>query len=259
GNIMLGQYGETLVVDWGLAKPIDRPESGAIAGELPLVPSSSVGTPATLPGTTVGTPLFMSPEQAAGRLDLLGPASDVYSLGATLYCLLTGRGPFEGGDLEAVLSGVQGGDFPPPRRVNPTVPPALEGICLRAMATRQADRYASPRDLADDIERWLADEPVTAYRDWWGPRLARWARRHRPWVAGAAALLASAVVALAVGTVLIEGARRGEKAARGREADQRRFAEVARHSEAGARQAEAEARRQAEAQLYLSNVALAGR
>src|SRR5262245_59811878 len=135
GNIMLGQYGETLVVDWGLAKPIDRPESGAIAGEPPLVPSSAGSTPATLPGMTVGTPQFMSPEQAAGRLDLLGPASDVYSLGATLYCLLTGRAPFAGRDLDAVLQAVQRGDFPPPRRVNPTVPPALEGICRKAMAT----------------------------------------------------------------------------------------------------------------------------
>jgi WD40 repeat protein/serine/threonine protein kinase len=266
GNIMLGQYGETLVVDWGLAKPIDRPESAASGGESPLVPASAGATPATLPGTTVGTPQFMSPEQAAGRLDLLGPASDVYSLGATLYCLLTGRAPFEGRDLDAVMWGVQHGDFPPPRRANPTVPPALEGICLKAMATLPADRYASPRDLAEDIERWLADEPVSAYRERWGPWLARWARRHKPWVTGATALLVTAVVALAVGTVLIDAARRGEAAARGREADQRRSAEAARGREAdqrrlaeAARQAEAEARRQAEAQLYLSNVALAGR
>jgi WD40 repeat protein/serine/threonine protein kinase len=252
GNIMLGQYGETLVVDWGLAKPMDRPESVPIAGEPPLIPSSAGGTPATLPGTTVGTPQFMSPEQAAGRLDLLGPASDVYSLGATLYCLLTGRAPFEGRDLDAVLWGVQRGDFPPPRRANPTVPPALEGICLKAMATVTADRYASPRELAADIERWLADEPVSAYRERWGPRLARSTRRHKPWVAGAAALLATAMVALAVSTVLIETAREAEATARGRESDQRRQAEAA-------RRAEAQARRQAEAQLYLSNVALAGR
>src|SRR5262249_38669443 len=156
------------------------------------------------PGTTVGTPQFMSPEQAAGRLDLLGPASDVYSLGATLYCLLAGRAPFEGPDVEAVMWAVQRGDFPPLRRANPTVPPALEAICLRAMAPRPAARYAPPGDLADDIERGLADEPVAAYWERWGPRLARWARRHKPWVTGAAALLVTAVVALAVGTILID-------------------------------------------------------
>src|SRR5262249_21177680 len=155
-----------------------------------------------------GTPQFMSPEQAAGRLELLGPASDVYSLGATLYCLLTGRAPFEGRDVEAVLWAVQRGDFPPPRRADPTVPPALEGICLKAMATARADRYASPRDLAEEMERWLADEPVAAYREGWGPRLARWARRHKPWVTGAAALLVTAVVALAIGAILIDAARR---------------------------------------------------
>ena len=92
---------------------------------------------------------------------------------------------------------MQRGDFPPPRQVNPAVPPALEAVCLKAMATEPADRYPSPRALADDIERWLADEPVAAYREGWGPRLARWARRHKPWVAGAAALLGTAVVALA--------------------------------------------------------------
>jgi serine/threonine-protein kinase len=205
-NIMLGQYGETLVVDWGLAKPIDRPESGAIAGELPLVPSSASGTPATLPGTTVGTPQFMSPEQAAGRLELLGPASDVYSLGATLYCLLTGRAPFEGGDLDAVLQGVQRGDFPPPRRVDAAVPPALEGICLKAMATGPADRYASPRDLSEDIERWLADEPVSAWREPWPARARRWLGRHQTAMTAAAAAIIVAAAGLAAVSVVQAGA-----------------------------------------------------
>src|SRR5262249_3359697 len=94
-NVMLGRYGETLVVDWGLAKAVGRPDRAPNGDEPTLRPSSGEGQ-ATQLGAALGTPAFMSPEQAAGRLDLLGPASDIYSLGATLYCLLTGRAPFEG-------------------------------------------------------------------------------------------------------------------------------------------------------------------
>ena len=96
GNIMLGQYGETLVVDWGLAKVVGSRERRS--AEATLRPPSASGSSETLPGSAIGTPAFMSPEQAAGRLDQLGPASDVYSLGATLYCLLTGKAPIEGPD-----------------------------------------------------------------------------------------------------------------------------------------------------------------
>ena len=127
-------------------------------------PASASGSSETVAGTALGTPAYMSPEQAAGRLDQLGPASDVYSLGATLYCLLTGQPPLEG-DVGEVLRRAQRGEFPPPRQVNPSVPAALEAVCLKAMAMKPEDRYASPRALADDVERWLADEPVSAYRE----------------------------------------------------------------------------------------------
>ncbi len=210
GNIMLGKYGETLVVDWGLAKPLGRgdarsEEASPLAVEEPLRPSS--GSTPTVAGTAVGTPAFMSPEQAAGRVNRLGPASDVYSLGATLYELLTGRPPFEGRDVGAVLQAVQQGDFPPPRRVQPDVPPALEAVCLKAMALAPQERYAAPRDLADEIERWLADEPVVAYPEPLPARVARFVRRHRTAVAAAAALLVTTVVALAASLVLVEGER----------------------------------------------------
>src|SRR5205823_2740451 len=97
GNVMLGKYGETLVVDWGLAKPLRGPERVSDGSEEPpLTPSSASGTAETLAGAAIGTPEYMSPEQAAGRTDLIGPATDIYSLGATLYAVLTGGPPVTG-------------------------------------------------------------------------------------------------------------------------------------------------------------------
>jgi len=193
-NIMIGHYGETHLVDWGLAK---------VTGGADADPDSEVQTPGstagevsdgTVAGVAVGTPAYMSPEQAEGRPDRIGPASDVYGLGATLFHLLTGRAAFEGpGD--DVLEKVRRGDFPAPRSVRREVPRALGAICLKAMALEPEGRYATARDLADDVERWLADEPVSAYREPWHARARRWARRHRILVtAAAAAFLLTATV-----------------------------------------------------------------
>jgi formylglycine-generating enzyme required for sulfatase activity len=205
GNVMLGQYGETLVVDWGLAKVLDRADADTPEGPLRTGSGDSGMTQA---GTVLGTPAYVSPEQAAGRLDRVGPPSDVYNLGATLYCLLTGRPPFAEGDVGAVLGRVQRGDFLPPRQVSRQVPAALDAVCRKAMALRPEDRYASPRDLADEVERWLADEPVRAYREPAAARLARWARRHQTLTVAAGVLLLTAVTALAVSTFLVGRAQR---------------------------------------------------
>src|SRR5205814_315657 len=144
GNVMVGKYGETLVVDWGLAKVLDRANAETTEG--PLRPASG-DSGMTQTGAALGTPAYMSPEQAAGLLDRLGPPSDVYSLGATLYSLLTGRPPFSGDNAAAVLRQVQRGEFPRPRQVNRQVAPALEAVCLNAMALRPEDRYPSPKAL----------------------------------------------------------------------------------------------------------------
>jgi serine/threonine-protein kinase len=181
-NVMLGKYGETLIVDWGLAKPIRRPAHHATLPaeerEATLRPHSGMEAATTI-GRALGTPGYMSPEQAAGRLDELGPATDIYSLGATLYHLLTGRAPFEGRgrDIETVLEDIQAGAFPPPRQVRVGVPRPLEAVCLKAMARRPEDRYVMAQELAADIERWLADEPVGAYEEPLLQQIARSCRR----------------------------------------------------------------------------------
>jgi serine/threonine-protein kinase len=206
GNIIVGRHGETLVVDWGLAKVTGR--SDPAMDERTLSPSSASGTADTLPGQALGTPAYMSPEQARGDMARLGPASDVYSLGATLYCLLTGRAPFESTDVGAALQAVQRGEFRPPRQLEATIDRALEAVCLKAMALRPEDRYATPRTLAEDIERWMADEPVSARREPLPARLGRWARRHRTAVAALGLSLTTAVVLLTVLNVRVESARR---------------------------------------------------
>ncbi len=226
-NIMLGPFQETLVVDWGLAKQVRVPSRRGVQADagpqrdVPdelsevshLAPIESAIDPLTDSGAVLGTPGFMAPEQAEGRWDDVGTACDVYSLGATLYFILTGRPPFARGSLAEVLRDVRRGRFTPPREVNPTVPAALEAICLRAMATRPDDRYPDPRDLAADLERWLADEPVSARREPFLSRLARWGRRHKTSVAAVAALASTALVALAVSTVLLGREQRRTNAA----------------------------------------------
>jgi serine/threonine-protein kinase len=213
-NIMLGRYGETLVVDWGLAKligkqqgPSDQPD-----GEFqPSLAGAAVATSdETQQGTTIGTPSYMSPEQARGAIDQLGPSTDVYSLGATLYELLTGKVAYPGEKVKEVLEKVIQGDFPAPRTVERSIPAALEAVCLKAMAHEPEQRFPSVRALAQDLEHWMADEPVTAYPERRLERLGRWLRQHRTWAAAAVAGLVGVSLVATVAAMVIEGARRRE-------------------------------------------------
>ena len=145
-NIMLGPYGETLVVDWGLAKPIDRSEDAPDRLEAgPVGCLSETDLTLTETGAALGTPQYSSPEQAEGRWDEVGPASDLYSLGATLYTLLSGHSPFARPSDAVVPPETERGAIPPLRTVLPGVPRlrALEAICRKAMAPKPEDRYAS--------------------------------------------------------------------------------------------------------------------
>jgi hypothetical protein len=205
GNVMLGKYGETLVVDWGLAKPIERDETARSGGEETLTPASGSGDSGTQLGVALGTPDYMSAEQASGEWTCVGPASDIYSLGAILYKLLAGQTPFAEGSVKAKLEKVKRGEFPRPRQVKRACPPALEAVCLKAMAVNPEARYDTALALAAEVERWLADEPVGAWREPWMVRARRWARRNRTLATAAAT---AAILAVLVGGGVIFYAQR---------------------------------------------------
>lgn len=197
-NIMLGNYGETLVVDWGLAKQIEAAEAQASAGaESIIAADSGSGSAPTQFGSAVGTPQYMSPEQATGRIDRMGPATDVFGLGATLYHILTGQPPQQQDTVGRMLERVEYGDFPKPTAINAQLPLALEAICLKAMALRAPERYPSPMQLAEDTERWLADEPIAVCHDSFTVRATRWVRKHQT----LAAVSAVAMLLLTIGSV----------------------------------------------------------
>ncbi|MFN8854428.1 MAG: protein kinase domain-containing protein [Planctomycetaceae bacterium] len=177
-NILLGSAGETLVVDWGLARFVH---------EAPVTGVGGLWTGSTDPQTTqltvgVGTIGHAAPEQLQGDGMLASTSSDIYSLGTILYAVLTGRNPFPSRkelELEELMGRVRSGDFLPPRVVNPTIDPALEAICLKAMDRDPSQRYRQASELATDLERALADEPIAAWREPWSRSVRRWSGRHR--------------------------------------------------------------------------------
>jgi eukaryotic-like serine/threonine-protein kinase len=165
-NIMIGQYGEAVLLDWGIAESSGEP------------PSEMQGDPR--PGQPVlGTPSYMSPEQALGDRQTVGVSSDVWALGAVLYDILTGHPPFVGASAEAVLDRVATERVPPVLSVLGTVPVELAAITERALMRRPGERYATVSELAEEVRAWRDGRPVGAYtyRIWELARL--YLRRHR--------------------------------------------------------------------------------
>jgi len=199
-NIMLGDYGETLVLDWGLAKDIKNktdpafltdnsstssssrssqttsaqslnPQASAIAGASRISQLSAAGNTneLTMQGQIIGTPAYMAPEQAEGRTELHGPVTDIYALGGILYKILCGQSP-QAPNASATPTATTGQrrltfvPSQPPSKVTKSgaeIHPALEQLCLRAMATEPAARYQRALELAQDIQRWLDEHPLT--------------------------------------------------------------------------------------------------
>jgi eukaryotic-like serine/threonine-protein kinase len=241
-NVMLGPYGETLVVDWGLAKRGGSDQQSTISEEaepLPATvdyqPSDTEDQVVTQAGQVLGTAGYMSPEQAAGRVDVIGQASDIYSLGATLYELLTGQRPVRKQDIRVMLQQTQAGDYPAPRHVQPAVPQALEAICLKALALKPEQRYASATALAADLEHWLADEPVRAHAEPWTTKARRWMRRHRTLVTSGVVALLGVVGLLGVSLFFVDQQRRQSNESRQQLAQEKEDTERQRREAVAAR------------------------
>jgi WD40 repeat protein len=178
-NILVDDHGEPHVGDFGLAKRIE--------GDSEL----------TISGAILGTPAYMSPEQASGRRGAVTTASDVHGLGAVLYALLTGRAPFGGDDVMEILQKVREMAPAPPSRLNPLLPRDLEIVCLKCLEKDPRRRYATAAELAADLRRWLADEPIAARPVSRLERAWRWCRR-KPAVAGLGAGVATLILVVGV-------------------------------------------------------------
>jgi serine/threonine-protein kinase len=219
-NIVLGDFGEVIVLDWGFAKVLGQPEPERPSP--PVVVAARDAADRTESGDVIGTPAYMAPEQAEGRLDQIDCRTDVYGLGAILYEILTGQPPFSGAFADEVMRRVCEEAPARPRSLDAGVPPALEAVCLKALAKQPAERYPSAADLAHEVQQWLADEPVTVYREPLSIRLGRWGRRHRTAVVSVGVGLAAAVLFLAVLAGVIEQGRRRSVAEQQRTEDARR-------------------------------------
>lgn len=218
-NIVLGEFGETQIIDWGMAKRIDDAEERSEAnsdeekdeGDLASASDQPIDTQQ---GSVFGTPAYMSPEQAAGDISNLSYTSDIYSLGATLYHLLTGQAPLQKQILSDVIDRIKIGDIPQAREIRPFVPKPLNAICVKAMNLKPGQRYATATELAEELENYLADEPVNAYREPWTKKLARWTHRHRTLVTTASVAAIVLFVTALIALVLVNGAKERERSAK---------------------------------------------
>jgi serine/threonine protein kinase/WD40 repeat protein/tetratricopeptide (TPR) repeat protein len=210
-NLLLDAAGNVWITDFGLAR----------LGE---------STGLTVSGDLLGTLRYMSPEQALARHGLVDHRTDVYSLGATLYELLTLRPAVDGATREEILHRLAFEEPVAPRKLDRTIPAELETVTLKAMARDPQERYATARELADDLRRWLADRPILARPLGLFGRLRKWCQRHRPLVVALSAFLILLVAGLCLGAVAY-GVRKGELAeersrlAQQKEQSQRKTAE----------------------------------
>ena len=197
-NIMVGEFGETVVLDWGLAKAKDAPDERAedIAEGLKLIKMHPADK--TIAGSPLGTPSFMSPEQAQGLLNEVDEKSDVWSLGGVLYEVLTGRPPFTGDTAYEVMGKVMKDPVTPVREIEPGAPAELIAICEKCLEKDRDKRYKDAEELAKDLARFQAGGLVSAYDYSMGELVRRWVKKRWPVLATASVGLIILVIVAAV-------------------------------------------------------------
>jgi WD40 repeat protein/serine/threonine protein kinase len=274
-NVMVGEFGETVLLDWGLAKARKGHDAHADVMEKSIM-SMNLGQEAdsakTNFGQLIGTPAYMPPEQALGHTDKIDERSDIYSLGVVLYEILTGRLPFKAKTVKDLISDVIYEKPVPVRDVEPEIPSELAAICERAMRKSPAERYASAKELAEDVTRFQSGALVDAYVYSTTDLLSRFAQRYRSVLFVGAAAVGLIALTTAVYVYQVTQARNDAVALQGMASAE---ADNARKAEAEARAAEAEARTNglelererneareqrelAESQSYYSSIQLAG-
>ncbi len=207
-NIILGKYGEVVVLDWGLAKTIVDPgeekDDSTGSGSSKIVITGENATTRTGAGSILGTPAYMAPEQTKPQLGIIDKRTDVYGLGSTLFVLLTGTPPHRGSTVTATLQEARLNPVRRVREINRNVPRPLDAICAKATAFLPADRYEDATDLAADVERYLADEPIAIFRDQVMTRARRWIRRNRIKFSVGLAILPMITVGLLVWCLVLQ-------------------------------------------------------
>ena len=240
-NLMVDTAGHLWVTDFGLAM-------------------TQTGADLTMTGDVLGTLRYMSPEQAEGNRRILDHHTDIYSLGVTLYELLTLQTPFDSDDRHKLIHEIIDGEVRPPRGLSPAIPRDLETIVQKAMATEPQGRYVAAQDVADDLRRFLEEKPIQARRPTLATRATKWARRHRTLVRSTAVfgilLVAAILLLLSVSNVLItEERNEKDKALSSARAASQEKAKALESAEAGLQKAETE-RQRAESNLEVAMDAL---
>lgn len=200
-NAMVGEFGETVLLDWGIAKVSNREEirSVDISNEAKLLQEPDIAN--TVAGEAIGTPGYMSPEQAKGLVDEIDERSDVFGLGAILYQILTGAPPYRGGSEEELLVRAQRGKVTGVLRLCPDAPKPLAAIAEKALCAEKSGRYQSAKELAEEIDAYMTGGRVSAYAYSSRELFVRFARQHRLLLSSAALLFAvicAALVAVSV-------------------------------------------------------------
>ena len=182
-NVVVGDFGEVFLVDWGVAKSFGQTdETSVFSARRSMSEINKIDWETrTRVGDIVGTPAFMSPEQAAGKVNEVDHRTDVYGLGSILFCILTSEAPhqrFPEEGPDSALDRIATHAAPVARSLNPSCSSSLSAVCAKAMARERQDRYQSARDLANDVRRWLSNEPTKAFREPRTQRFARWILRN---------------------------------------------------------------------------------